>query len=75
MQLKKRRKWGRQCCWRGTFCSYSKDVRHSHPHILVSKIECNNVDITVEAGSKLEWEGYSRLGGQAHRAWVCVICW
>jgi len=36
------------------FCSYSKDVGHSHPHILVSKIEYNNVDIKVEAELKLE---------------------
>ena len=57
------------------FSSYSKDVGQSHPHILVSNIERVNVDITVEAGLKLEWEGYGRLGGQTHRAWACVVCW
>ena len=57
------------------FCSYSKDVGQSHPHILVSNIEPDNVDITVEARFKLEGEGYGRLGGQTHRAWVYVICW
>ena len=60
MELKERCKWGRRCCWRGTFCSYSKDVGHCHPHISVSKIECANVDITAEAELELEWEGYGR---------------
>ena len=51
---------GKMMLWRGTFCSYSKDVGHCHPHISVSKIECANVDITAEAELELEWEGYGR---------------
>ena len=48
---------------------------HSHPHILGSKIERDNVNITVEMEVKLEWEGDDRRGGKTHRAWVGVVCW
>ena len=45
----------------------------SHPHILVSKIDRDNADITVEAELKLEWEGDSKRGGKTHRAGDCVL--
>ena len=46
---------------------------HSHRHILVSKIDRDNVDIMVEVGLELEWEGDGRRGGKTHRAGVCVL--
>lgn len=52
MEWMKRCKWGMRCCWRGALCSA---VGHSHPHILVSKIERDNV----------EWEGDGKRGRQA----------
>ena len=42
---------------------------------MVSKMERDNVDVdtTVKAELKLEYEGYGKP--ETHLAWVCVVCW